>query len=348
MACIARRVPHVQRGAGQEPDYGDEAPDPQAAPQGGREKPEMDQPSARSGAERSPPSGARRRTTFSASPSFCYQGRSGLDRSPSDLRNYPAQAVRQPAPCRAHQMRDAASGLVLGVRVGDEEPVISRPSPAATTAARASCSAVAAPAETPMTVASARVVSGILGVRLSTTATTMTSPGSGCRRRPLRRRSPGVGRFVDAAGSRLARGAERGRVLVSCCGPTTSAVGMPCEAAKTASWGPRARALASEDRDSTVARSSVLPLYPGGRGRPAQLLQGRAQLPGVHRGRPVALQELGPSGSGRGMADRDRREDRNPDRTCDLVALPEPPVVAAEHEGHDDPDQGAGQAPIRP
>ena len=68
--------------------------------------------------------------------------------------------------------------------------MISRPSAAATTAARASCSAVAAPAETPITVALVRIVSGIFGARLSTTATTMTKAVSGCdvERHPRHRR----------------------------------------------------------------------------------------------------------------------------------------------------------------
>src|SRR5262249_30650686 len=64
----------------------------------------------------------------------------------------------------------AGSGLATRV------PEISRPSPAALVATRASCSAVTAPAETASTVAVALIVSATCGLSPSTTATTTTRP----------------------------------------------------------------------------------------------------------------------------------------------------------------------------
>jgi hypothetical protein len=49
--------------------------------------------------------------------------------------------------------------------------------------------------------------------------------------------------------------------FVSCSDPTTSKVGIPREAAKTASCGPRARARGSEEREIT-ASEKALPLLP--------------------------------------------------------------------------------------
>ena len=131
--------------------------------------------------------------------------------------------------------------------------MISRPSAPAATAARASCSAVDAPAETPRTVALVRIVPGISGARLSTTATTMTRAVSGSMSIAALVIS---GNSQQAAADRCLAGVAHAvrRVAVAavfCCGPTTSDVGMFCEAAKAASCGPRARAPGSEERDST-------------------------------------------------------------------------------------------------
>ena len=126
--------------------------------------------------------------------------------------------------------------MVSRVRVRHDDPGDMRPSPAALTATRASCSAVAAPAETPSTVTLARIVSATRGAWPSTT------------QRP---RSARIGRLVDVfadpaadpqmsrplAGTAAAAHAARSVAVTfaSCCGPMTSAVGIPRDAAKTAS-----------------------------------------------------------------------------------------------------------------
>src|SRR5271166_3493164 len=82
-------------------------------------------------------------------------------------------------------------------------PVISRPSETALTAARASWSAVAAPAETPSSVAVVRIVSGIPGFLPSTTATTTANVASGCTSAPASETTTRkcLGRFHDSGGA---------------------------------------------------------------------------------------------------------------------------------------------------
>ena len=70
-------------------------------------------------------------------------------------------------------------------------------------AARASWSAVAAPAETPSSVAVVRIVSGTCGFRPSTTPTTTVNAASGCTSTSLSETSTCKcpGRFDDAGGA---------------------------------------------------------------------------------------------------------------------------------------------------
>ena len=111
----------------------------------------------------------------------------------------------------------------------------------------------------------------------------------------------------------------------------TRAVGIPWEAAKIASWGPRARAPGSEERDRTVNDHLSFCRYEAYiGGRHFQLLEGPSQLQGVQCSWLVILQELGPpAGVGR-VVDGERCEHGNPDGIRDLITLPEPPVTAAE------------------
>ena len=100
-------------------------------------------------------------------------------------------------------------------------PVISRPSETALTAARASWSAVAAPAETPSSVAVVRIMSGTCGFRPSTTPTTTVSvPRPDCSSTsPIGDEHPQVFRPFRRCGRRGAGGSQRGRdrrVLLRC------------------------------------------------------------------------------------------------------------------------------------
>ena len=85
-----------------------------------------------------------------------------------------------------------------------------------------------------------------------------------------------------------------------------------------------------------------LPLPPTG-GRRSQLLQGLPQPEGVHGGRLVVLQELRPPCGVGWVSNGKRREDRNSDGIRDLIAFPEPTVVAADGKRYDGSDQAADQ-----
>ena len=65
-------------------------------------------------------------------------------------------------------------------------------------------------------------------------------------------------------------------------------------------------------------------------GRHFQLLEGIPQLQGVQGSWLVILQQPGPLPRVGRVTDGERCEDRNPDGIRYLIALPEPPVTAAD------------------
>ena len=82
------------------------------------------------------------------------------------------RCVHRPSCGRRPVVASAESGSATSI------PLISRPPESALTATRASWSAVAAPAETPSSVAAVRIVPGICGFRPSTTPTNTASEAS--------------------------------------------------------------------------------------------------------------------------------------------------------------------------
>ena len=145
-------------------------------------------------------------------------------------------------------VRSAGSGSATRI------PAISRPSTAALRATRASWSAVAAPAETPITVDVVRIVAATRRALPSTTATTTVSAAPS--RWPMCSSSlTATRRCLDRFGGTVAAHAARSvaAASASCRGPMTSAVGIPWAAAKAASCGPSVRAFGSVDSESTAS-----------------------------------------------------------------------------------------------
>ena len=132
-------------------------------------------------------------------------------------------------------------------------------------------------------------------------------------------------------------------VFASCWGPITSAVGIPSAAAKTASCGPSARAWRSEDSESTAIEEPGPGYSRGLQADGRQLAQRLAQSPRIGGFRYVTAEKLRPVRGLGWMPDANRRQDGDPDGVGDLVAIPQPPVIAAERERDDGSDQRAAQ-----
>jgi len=135
------------------------------------------------------------------------------------------------------QLLDTAGRAVLWVRISNEDSDHVAAIGGGAAATRASCRAVTAPAETPSTVAVARIVRATSGFWPSTTATTTVNLAPRSISASWRlftvtcsflEPREGVGSAAQAARSMAV-------VFTSCWGPTISTVGIPSDAAKTAS-----------------------------------------------------------------------------------------------------------------
>src|SRR5947207_14518000 len=73
------------------------------------------------------------------------------------------------------------------------------------------------------------------------------------------------------------------------------------------------------------------------------MLKSLAQVPRIDGSGLVILEKPRPVGGIGWATDGDRCQDWNPDGICNLVALPQPPVAAAERERSDGSDQESEQ-----
>ena len=126
-------------------------------------------------------------------------------------------------------------------------------------------------------------------------------------------------------------------------------VRIPRDAAKAASWGPKASAPGSDRSERTATETpSLCPAVSRAGAPDAQVVQGAGQLPGVD-GRGLVLgQQFHPSRCVGRVADGDRGQDGNPDGIRYLVALPQSPVAPADREYADHSERGANQEAQRP